>query len=172
MILPEPFAKNKTLINVVIETPRGSQNKYVFNAEQDYFELKKILPFGTVFPIDFGFIPGTLGEDNQPVDVLVFSDFPFFPGCVIQCRCLGVLNVEQKDKSRKYRNDRIVAVPDESQTYSGFKTAGDINQSLLNELIRFFEYYNEMEGKKFKFLGLGNKSAAIKLISKSLHLSV
>jgi len=50
---------------------------------------KKILPFGTAFPFDFGFVPGTLGEDGQPIDVLVLSEFPFFPGCVIQCRCLG-----------------------------------------------------------------------------------
>jgi inorganic pyrophosphatase len=171
MILPGPFAKNKTLINVVIETPRGSRNKYVFNPDQDYFELRKILPFGTVFPVDFGFIPGTMGEDSQPIDVLVLSEFPFFPGCVIQCRCLGVINAEQKEKSRKFRNDRIIAVPDTSQSYSGFKSANDVNQHIVDELIGFFEYYNEMEGKKFKFLGMGNKSAAYKLITKSLHLS-
>ena len=171
MNLPGPFAKDNSLINVVIETPRGSCNKYVYVPQHDYFVLKKILPFGTAFPFDFGFVPGTLGEDGQPIDVLVLSEFPFFPGCVIQCRCLGVIKAEQTEKRKKYRNDRLISVPDESLTYSKFNSIDDVNQHVLDEVIRFFEYYNEIRNIKFKFLGKGNKSVAIKLITNSLRVT-
>ena len=172
MKLPEPFTKDNKLINVVIETPRGSHNKYAYNPEGDYFELRKILPFGTLFPFDFGFVPGTLAEDGQPLDALVLAEFPSFPGCVIQCRCLGVIKAEQKEKGRKYRNDRIISVPCESLTYKEFKSVNYVSQHDLDEVIRFFEYYNEMANKKFKFLGLGNKSTAFKLIRKNITDSI
>ena len=101
---------DKQMLRVVIETPKGSRNKFAFNAEQHVFELKKVLPAGMTFPYDFGFIPSTLAEDGDPVDVLVLMDEPAFPGCVLSCRPVGVIEGEQKDKKGKERNDRIIAV--------------------------------------------------------------
>jgi inorganic pyrophosphatase len=74
------------LLNVIIETPRNSQNKFIYDPELDLFRLKKTLPMGTVFPFDFGFIPNTLAEDGDPMDVLVFMDQHAYPGCLVECR--------------------------------------------------------------------------------------
>jgi inorganic pyrophosphatase len=74
---------NEELIQVVIETPKGSRNKYAFDAEEKVFELKKVLPAGMAFPYDFGFVPSTKADDGDPVDVLVLMDEPAFAGCVL-----------------------------------------------------------------------------------------
>ena len=75
---------DKQIFRVVIETPKGSRNKYAFNDEQKVFELKKVLPAGMTFPYDFGFVPSTKAEDGDPVDVLVLMDEPAFAGCVLR----------------------------------------------------------------------------------------
>ena len=78
-------------IQVVIETPKGSRNKYAFDADLKIFQLKKVLPAGMAFPYDFGFIPSNLADDGDPVDVLVLMDEPAFPGCLLKCRVIGVI---------------------------------------------------------------------------------
>ena len=167
MILPPTFSKSKDGIYAVIETPKGSRNKYNYISEKDYFELKKVLPSGTSFPLDFGFIPHTIGEDGDPIDVIVISDFPFFPGCIVESRVVGVLVARQKEKTGKVvRNDRIIAVAASSLNYSHLKEVKDINESLLDEVILFFKYYNEMAGKVFHLMKKGNKKTAIELIKK------
>src|SRR5277367_6893216 len=105
-----PFSVDKGLLRVVIETPKGSRNKYAFNADEHMFELKKVLPAGMTFPYDFGSVPSTKADDGDPVDVLVLMDEPAFAGCVLSCRPIGVIQGEQGDKKKKIRNDRIVAV--------------------------------------------------------------
>ncbi len=79
----KPFA-DQDLLRVVIETPKGSRNKFAFNTEARVFELKKVLPAGMAFPYDFGFVPSTKADDGDPVDVLVLMDEPAFPGCVLK----------------------------------------------------------------------------------------
>ena len=83
----EPFdSTDKQLLRVVIETPKGSRNKFAFNADDHIFELKKVLPAGMAFPYDFGFVPSTEADDGDPVDVLVLMDEPAFPGCAARWR--------------------------------------------------------------------------------------
>ena len=95
----------KKLLRVVIETPKGSRNKYAFDPEEKVFGLKKVLPAGMAFPYDFGFIPSTLGEDGDPVDVLVLMDEPAFTGCVLKCRIIGIIEGEQG--TRKTRKETM-----------------------------------------------------------------
>jgi inorganic pyrophosphatase len=171
MVLPQTFLKeNKTGIHVVIETPRGSRNKYDYDKENDFFQLKKVLPAGTSFPLDFGFIPHTKGEDGDPLDVLVLMDCPSHMGCVVECRVIGVLEIQQKEKHEKpIRNDRIIAVAVESLCHSDVMTMDDLNDHLVDEIIHFFKYYYEMEKRKMKFLGKKNKNTAMKLIHRQLN---
>src|SRR5271166_3514779 len=89
---------DKAIIRVVIETPKGSRNKYAFDLEQRVFELKTVLPAGMVFPYDFGFVPSTRADDGDPVDVLVLMDEPAFPDCLLKCRVIGVIQGEQGTK--------------------------------------------------------------------------
>src|ERR1700674_291286 len=90
-------------IQVIIETPKGSRNKYAFDPEQKVFQLKKVLPAGMAFPYDFGFIPRTKGGDGDPVDVLVLMDEPAFPGVVVKCRLVGIIEGEQYERKHKER---------------------------------------------------------------------
>jgi inorganic pyrophosphatase len=93
-------------LNVVIDSPRGSRNKYKFDESSGQWRLSKILPQGMSFPYDFGFIPSTEGEDGDPVDVLLLSDEPAFPGCVVPARLIGVLEAEQVEGDRTTRKWR------------------------------------------------------------------
>ena len=159
----------KEFVNVIIETPRGCQNKYDFDPDLGVFILNKTLPMGTVFPFDFGFIPQTLGEDGDPLDVLVIIDEPVYPGCMIHTRLLGVLEAKQdNEKGKKIRNDRLVAVSDCSVLYENIKNIDDLNKSMVKEIENFFIDYNKHEGKKFEPLGWKNSKTAMKLIMDSM----
>src|SRR5215510_14154109 len=98
-------------VKVIIETPRGSAEKYTYDKNHGLFALTKILPPGMTFPYDFGFFPDTAGGDVDPVDVMVICEFKSFPGCVLDCRLIGVLLAEQSSKKVTERNDRFVAIP-------------------------------------------------------------
>ena len=91
-------AEDQQVVPVVIETPRGSRNKYKLDEKSGRFKLSKIMPEGMVFPFDFGFFPGTRAEDGDPLDVLVLCEEPTSPGCQIDCRLAGVLLTSQVDK--------------------------------------------------------------------------
>jgi inorganic pyrophosphatase len=91
-------AADPEVIPVVIETPRGSRNKYKLDEKTGRFKLSKIMPEGMVFPFDFDFFPGTHAEDGDPLDVLVLCEEPTFPGCQIDCRLAGVMLTRQVDK--------------------------------------------------------------------------
>ncbi|MBS1688839.1 MAG: inorganic diphosphatase [Bacteroidetes bacterium] len=155
------------LINVIIETPKESQNKFDYDTKLGIFRLKKTLPMGTMFPFDFGFIPNTKAEDGDPVDVLVIMDQHAFPGCLVQCRLLGVLKAIQKEKGGKEeRNDRLVAVTDCSILYADLKKIKDINKHMIEEIENFFIDYNKHEGKKFEPIKWGETEEAMKVIKK------
>jgi inorganic pyrophosphatase len=165
----KPFVKgSKEMLQVVIETPKGSQNKYAFDPEKRIFKLKAVLPAGMDFPYDFGFLPGTVAPDGDGLDVLVFMDAPAFPGCLIQARVIGVIEGEQLEEGKKkpVRNDRIVAVADANHKYKSIKKMSDVPPLLINELGDFFVNYHKLEGKKYKLLGNRGSEAAIALIKK------
>jgi inorganic pyrophosphatase len=90
-VLSPRVLDDKELIQVIIETPKSSRNKFAFDDDQKVFELKKVLPAGMTFPHDFGFIPSTKAEDGDPTDVLVLIDEPAYPGCLIKCRPIGII---------------------------------------------------------------------------------
>ncbi len=166
--LPPAFA-GKERIHVIIETPKGSRNKYCFDEETGFFKLKKILPTGLVFPMDFGFIPNTKGEDGDPLDVLIMMEKHTYPGCLLECKVIGIMEATQKEKGKKtIRNDRIIAFPLDDLEHYKFKTLKDIDHDMLYEVSRFFKYYNKIESKVFKVVGFKGPDEAIKLIKKGL----
>jgi inorganic pyrophosphatase len=146
---------NKATVQVVVETPKGSRNKYAFDAERRVFTLKKVLPAGMAFPYDFGFIPSTKAEDGDPMDVLVLMDEPAFAGCVLTCRLIGVIEGEQTDgkkAKRKIRNDRLVAVEEGNHSYAAIKHIDDLGKRFVRELEEFFVNYHELSGNQFTVL--------------------
>src|SRR6202030_2361459 len=106
----EPVRKKDGLLQVIVETPKGSRNKFSFDPEQEIFALKKVLPAGMVFPYDFGFLPKTIAPDGDPIDVLLLMDEPAFPGIAVRARLIGIIEGEQMDGKKRIRNDRLVAV--------------------------------------------------------------
>src|SRR5262245_47194830 len=152
--LPPLDAEDGTTINVVIETPKGSRNKYAFDAERKIFQLKRVLPVGMAFPYDFGFIPSTKADDGDPVDVLVLMDEPAFPGCLLRCRVIGVIEGEQGKKKQKERNDRIVAVEKANHTFADVRHIRDLGRKFVRELEEFFVNYHELSGKKYRILNV------------------
>jgi len=154
------------IITAIIETPRGSTEKYDYDEKSGFFKLKKILPSGMMFPYDFGFIPGTKGEDGDPLDIIIISEFHSFPGCMMDCRLIGALKAVQTEKKKKIRNDRFIAIPVQSTTFKKIETANDLSHNTVKELEQFFINYNKAEGKTFKPLNMLSAKEAIKLLKK------
>jgi inorganic pyrophosphatase len=155
---------DKKIIQVIIETPKGSRNKYAFDAKLRVFELKKVLPAGMNFPYDFGFVPSTLGGDGDPLDVLVLMDEPAFPGCVLKCRLIGIIEGQQESKKKTDRNDRIVAIEQDNHSYASVKHVDDLGKQFALELEDFFVNYHRLIGKKYQILGLRGPRAALRCI--------
>lgn len=157
------------LLQVVIETPRGSRNKYSFDEDDRVFRLKAALPAGMVFPYDFGYIPRSIGGDGDPLDVLVLMDEPAFPGCVLLARLLGVMTSEQTEGDETQRNDRLLAVAETAHLYSNLRTLDDIPRHSLTEIEDFFANYHKLQGRESKRLAWEGVDAARKLIDQALQ---
>ena len=157
------------LLQVVIETPRGSRNKYSFDEDDRVFRLKAALPAGMVFPYDFGYIPRSLGGDGDPLDVLVLMDEPAFPGCVLLARLLGVMISEQTEGDETQRNDRLIAVAETAHLYSNLRSLEDIPKHSLTEIEDFFANYHRLQGRESKRLAWEGVDPARKLIDEALQ---
>jgi inorganic pyrophosphatase len=131
-----PIDRETGALKIVIETPKGSRNKYKYQPDNDCLELTTALPEGMNFPYDFGFVPSTLGPDGDPLDVLVLMDAPVVPGCVIRARLLGVIKARQREKEEKKRgrNDRLIAVACHAQTHQEEKSLKDLRPHLTDEI--------------------------------------
>lgn len=138
------------LVNVVIDTPRGSRNKFKFDEELGCFKLSRILPAGHVFPYDFGSIPGTHGEDGDALDVLVVMDAPAFAGCLITVRLIGVIAARQTEKGRTIANDRLIGVPQTPVNKPEVRELSELGASCIEQIEHFFVSYNAAQGRKFK----------------------
>lgn len=175
MKLPATFGPDGKLLNVVIETPAGSRNKYAFDPETGLFKLRKILPAGMEFPLDMGFIPGTKGEDGDPLDALVWMDFRGSVGVLVECRLLGVMEVMQQVRKESFgekntkqvRNDRFLFVADASHEYEDIRSVHDIPAKKLEEIEDFFKFYNAAEEKKLRILGYKKPRFALSTIKKA-----
>lgn len=155
---------------VVIETPKGSHNKYDFDPASGCLKLKKILPEGMVFPFDFGFIPSTLAEDGDPVDVLVLLDTAVPPLCLAQCRLIGAIEARQKEKGGRWQeNDRLLAVSAHSRIHEKTAALDDLPPHQLEEIKGFFVDYNRLEGREFQPLADRGPKAAMKLVAAGMR---
>jgi inorganic pyrophosphatase len=163
----KPIDKKDGLLQVIVETPKGSRNKFAFDPEQEIFALKKVLPAGMTFPYDFGFLPKTIAPDGDPIDVLLLMDEPAFPGIAVRARLIGIIEGEQLDGKKRVRNDRLVAVAEANHMYANIRRLKDLPDKFLRELQDFFVNYHDLEGKKYKLLGCRGAEVAMGLIKKA-----
>jgi len=166
-----PSQDEKGNWHAVIEAAQGSRNKLKYDPELGALTLHAVLPLGASFPYDFGFVPSTEGEDGDPLDVLVFMDEAVPPGTVVPCRMVGVIEAEQKEKGGKpMRNDRLLAVAAKTQRYAHCRELPDLAGNVLDEIERFFVFYNRQKDVAFKPLGRHGPARAKKLLERGQRL--
>ncbi len=158
------------LLNVIVDTPKGSPTKFKNDPKAGMFIIAHVLPPGTVFPFDFGSIPSTAAEDGDPLDVLVLLENATFPGCLSRVRVVGVLEAKQTQDGKTIRNDRLIGVAESSRAYRDVRSIRDVPRRLLDEIEHFFVSYNEERGRRFRPLGRFGVGRAKALVRKGERL--
>src|ERR1700751_2844504 len=167
--LPNNLHPKKRQCRAIIETPKGRRNKFDYDPDSGLFVLGGLLPEGMMFPFDFGFIPSTLGEDGDPLDIMVLMDAPAHVGCLIDVRLIGVIAAKQTDKGKLKTNDRLVGVAVHYYDHEDLPTIDDVNKTLLDQVEEFFVSYNKQRGKKFKVSGTGGPKKAVKCLKGGMR---
>jgi inorganic pyrophosphatase len=164
-IPPQPKAG---ILNVLIEIPAGSKNKYEFDKDLNAFALDRVLYSSVQYPYDYGFVPNTLADDGDPLDGMVIMDQPTFPGCVIPARPIGMLiMIDGGD-----RDEKILCVPDKDPRYTNVKTLADIHPHRLEEIAEFFRSYKNLEKKVTEIRGWEGVEAVQALVNKSIEAAL
>jgi inorganic pyrophosphatase len=164
------YLDTKTCVcRAIIETPKGFRNKFDYDPESGLFKLGGLLPEGMLFPFDFGFIPSTLGEDGDPLDIMVLMDAPAHVGCLIEVRIIGVINAEQTEAGETEINDRLLGVAVHSYAHEDLESITAVSKTLLSQVEQFFVSYNKQRGKKFKIAGTGGPKKAIKFLKEGIR---
>lgn len=151
-------------VTAVIEIPSGSRNKYELDKVTGLLKLDRVLYSAVTYPGDYGFIPGTLAEDGDPLDVLVLINESTFPGCLITVRPVGVLYM----KDRGEPDEKILAVPSEDPYHHEYFDIADLPQHYLKEVEHFFSIYKDLEGKRVEVSGWGKSTQALTTISECI----
>jgi inorganic pyrophosphatase len=160
-----PGSHPPELVTAVIEIPRGSRNKYELDKETGMMKLDRVLYSAVHYPGDYGFIPRTLFEDGDPIDILVRMNEPTFSGCLVEVRPIGVLKMLDKGEP----DDKILSVPVNDPFHSEYFDIADIPQHFLKEIEHFFHIYKDLEGKRVQILGWEKSDVAMKVIMESIE---
>lgn len=155
---------NEALSTVLafIEIPRGSRNKYEYDERSHTFRLDRVLYSSVHYPADYGFIPDTLAEDGDHLDILVLVQEPTFPGCVIEARPLGGLEMHDEKGS----DFKVLAVPVGDPRYAHVATLADLGEHWLREIETFFATYKLLEPKQTEVLGWHDARTAVRVIAE------
>jgi inorganic pyrophosphatase len=148
------------VVRCMVEIPKGSRNKYRWDEALGAIRLDRFLFSATIFPADYGFIPDTIGEDGQPLNVLVLVEAPTFPGCFIEVMPLGVLRTEDAEG----QDDKLLCVPAGDPNWEGTRSLADVPQLLRTEIARFFGIYKEPEGTHVEIGGYEDRDVALELL--------
>jgi inorganic pyrophosphatase len=166
-LLDIPLWSKKGVANVVVETPRGARAKFAFDPEFATFTYSKPMTWGLAFPTDWGFLPSTLAPDGDALDALIIHDVQTFPGLVVECRIIGVLETLERKKRKSVRNDRVIAVPLASHRDRRLEDVSMLAPEVKDELERFFNATNALKKKRCEFRGWHGARAALHLIQKA-----
>jgi inorganic pyrophosphatase len=159
-----PAQPKPGLINVLIEIPGGSKNKYEFDKDLQAFALDRVLYSSVQYPYDYGFVPNTLADDGDPLDGMVIMDEPTFAGCVIAARPIGMLEMIDGGD----RDEKILCVPDKDPRYANVKSINDIASHRLEEIAEFFRTYKNLEKKVTEILGWHDVDKVKPLVEKCI----
>lgn len=160
-----PAQPKAGVVNVLIEIPAGSKNKYEFDKDLQAFALDRVLYSSVHYPYDYGFIPNTLADDGDPLDGMVIIDQPTFPGCVIAARPIGMLEMIDGGD----RDEKLLCVPDKDPRFANVKSLEDIERHRLDEIAEFFRTYKNLEKKTTEILGWQDASAVSALVEQCIR---
>ena len=167
--LPHHLDTKTRICAAVIETPKGCRNKFDYDPESNLFKLGGLLPEGMMFPFDFGFIPSTLGDDGDPLDIMVLMDAPAHVGCLMEVRIIGIIEAEQTEDGKTESNDRLLGVAVHSYDHENLETINDVSKTLLDQVEAFFVSYNKQRGKKFDITRTSGPRKAIKFLKAGIR---
>jgi len=162
--LPHQLDAAKATCRAIIETPKGCRNKFDYDRDSNLFMLGGLLPEGMMFPFDFGFIPSTLGDDGDPLDIMVLMDAPAHVGCLMEVRIIGIIEAQQTEDGKTESNNRLLGVAVHSYEHEDLRSMDEVSKTLLSQVEEFFVSYNKQRGKKFKITGLHGPKRAIKFL--------
>jgi inorganic pyrophosphatase len=160
---PGPNAPH--VLHTVVEIPKGCRNKYELDPETGLFRLDRYLYSATHYPGDYGFVPGSLCEDGDPLDVLVMVNEKTFTGCLIHARVLGVFHMLDKGQG----DEKILAVPDRDPLFATYLDLADVPPHFLREVEHFFATYKQLEGHAVEVQGWGNAADARQVVGDAIR---
>lgn len=151
------------VVNAIIEIPKDSQQKYEFDKEYGILKLDRTIYSAVHYPGDYGFLPQTLWEDHDPLDIVVLTSRPVYPLTLVKARIIGVLKMVDDGEE----DDKLIAVYDSDPRYKEFQDVKNIPKHTLTELKHFFETYKQLQGKECKILKIQDKLVAQKVVEKA-----
>lgn len=160
--------KDEGLVNVFIETPKGSQEKFDLDNKSGLLTWSLELPAGLSFPFSFGFVPNTEADDGDALDIILLLDGSIPSGTVLPVRLIGVMKARQKEEDEWVQNDRVIAVAHLSRAYSDIHDIGDLQDTLKDDIESFFKSYNKAIDRAFESNGFEGQAEAYKLLEQSI----
>ena len=154
------------VVNVIVEIPKGSRNKYELNKETGIIQLDRVLYSSLHYPGDYGLIPQTWYDDGDPLDILVMTNSPTFPGCLLSARPIGLFRMTDREQP----DDKVLAVLEKDPFFAEWLDTGDIPQHFLDEMAHFFSVYKDLERARTQALGWEPAAAARQAIRHAMRL--
>lgn len=153
-------------INVIVEIPKGSKNKYEIDKETGLIALDRAAHTAQDFPFDYGFIPQTLWDDDDPIDVIILASFPIHPGVLVRVRPVGIMNMIDGGEA----DDKLVAVPTTAPRFDTVEDIADVNPHTLKEMRHFYSTYKKLQDKEVEVTGFDDKAAAVAAFERGQKL--
>ena len=153
-------------INVIVEIPKGSKNKYELDKETGLITLDRAMHTSQDYPFDYGFMPQSHWEDGDPLDVVILTTYPLSPGVLVKVRPVGILHMVDDGES----DAKIIGVPEKDPRFDGINNIADVNKHTLKEIEHFFLTYKKLQHKDVVINGVGDAAAAKEAILKSQML--
>lgn len=159
--------KTPELINVIVEIPKGSKNKYEIDKETGLIKLDRAMKTSQDYPFDYGFVPQSLWEDNDPLDVVLLTTYPLAPGILVEARPVAVMRMIDCGEG----DDKIIAVPKDDLRWDGVNDLSDINAHTVKEIQHFFETYKSIDKNETVLVkGFKGKKEALASVKKGLAM--
>ncbi len=154
------------LINVIVEIPKGSKNKYEIDKENGLIKLDRAMKSAQDYPFDYGFVPQSLWDDGDALDVVLLTTYPLYPGILVEARPVAVMRMIDGGEG----DDKIIAVPKNDPRWEEVKDLSDLNKHTIKEIQHFFETYKTIDGKKVEITSVDDRAAAYEAVKKGLSM--